>query len=419
MNFLFLFWEIFKAWWWLPLPFLLLKPFLYLWLWQRQSLFSKTVPKTMLEIKFPLEILKPFKAMENVFSGFWAVYDPPNWREKWIEGKYLLSLSLEIVSIEGKTHFFIRTPKALQRLVEASIVSQYPDVEIEEVEDYTEKVPQDLPNKDWDLWGCNFQTIKEDIYPIKTYQTFFEKAEDIREEKRVDPIASLLEGMSQLQKGEQMWIQFIIKPITSAENNILKRAKRKVAQIVGRPPEKSSKPIILEALSLLIFGPPKEEKERALFPEMELTPGEREIVSAIENKTSKYFFEVVIRFIYLGKREVFFKPRIKTPLGFFTQFSTENLNGLKPWGRTITKVNYFFVKRRLFVRKRRLFRLYKERLGPLDPLPSKPGGFEGVIVLNTEELASLFHFPSKKIVPTPFLETIETKKREAPPILPI
>jgi hypothetical protein len=120
----------------------------------------------------------------------------------------------------------------------------------------------------------------------------------------------------------------------------------------------------------------------------------------------------------LGKRDVFFKPHIKTPLSFFTQFSTQNLNGLRPWNRTITRVTYFFVKRRIYVRKRRLFRLYKDRLSPLYPVSSKPGGLEGVIVLNTEELATLFHFPSKAVAVAPFMERLEAKKGEAPPGLP-
>lgn len=416
------FWQIFKAWWWLVLPFLLIKPFLFLWLWWRQQLFTKTVPKIMLEVKIPREILKPIKAMENVFAGFWALYDPPNWKEKWIEGKYLLTLSLEIASIDGKTHFFIRVPKFFRDIVESNIYAQYPEAEIAEVKDYTENVPPDIPNEEYDLWGCSFQTLKEDIYPIKTYAKFFEeRGETIaKEEKRIDPMAGLLEGMAKLGPGEQMWIQILIKPITGAENNIIERGKARVAKIVGRPEKPKVKPIIQEAAEILIFGPKEEEKPlpEIIPPEMKLTPGEREEVSAIEEKIGKYFFETAIRFIYLGKRDVFFKPHIRTPLAFFTQFSTQNLNGLKPWGRTITKVTYFFVKRRLMLRKCRIFRLFKDRLPPLYPLNSKVGGLEGVFVLNTEELATIFHFPSKAVAIAPFMERIEAKKGEAPPGLP-
>lgn len=414
-------WQLLKSWWWVILPFLLVRPFLFLWLWWRQQVWTKKVEKTILEVKIPREILKPIKAMESVFSGFWAIYDPPNWKEKWIEGKYLLTLSLDIVNIDGQTHFFIRVPEKLKKLIESNVYAQYPDAEIAEVPDYTQAVPQDIPNKEWDLWGCSFQTLKEDIYPIRTYKKFFEEKEDVKEEKRIDPMAGLLEGLATLKKGEQLWIQFLVKPVTNLESKIVDRAKEKVNELVHRPKKEKQKPIAQEAAEILVFGPKEEEKkeEKELIPpEMRLTPGERDEVTAIEDKVSKYCFEVGIRFIYLGRREAFFKPHIRTPLAFFTQFSTQNFNGLKPWGRTITKVTYFFVKRRLLLRKRRLFRLYKSRLPPLFPLKSKPGGLEGAIILNTEEMASLYHFPSKAVAQAPFLERLEAKKGEAPPGLP-
>lgn len=415
-------WQIFKAWWWLLLPFLLYHPLLFLWLWWRQQVWTEKVEKTVLEVKIPKEVLKPIKAMENVFSGFWAIYDPPNWKEKWLEGKYLLSLSLDIVSIDGQPHFFIRVPTKLKKLIESNVYAQYPDAEIAEVSDYTQAVAQDIPNKDWDLWGCSFQTLKEDIYPIKTYAKFFEEAGEriTKEEKRIDPLAGLLEGMATLKKDEQLWIQFLVKPIY-LEGKLVDRGKEKVEKLVHRPEKPKQKAIAREAAEILVFGPPKEEEkpERELIPpEMKLTPGEREEVAAIEDKIGKYSFEVCIRFIYLAKRDAFFKPHIRTPLAFFTQFSTQNLNGLKPWGRTITKITYFFVKRRLNLRKKRLFRLYKDRLPPLYPLHSKPGGLEGVFILNTEEMASLFHFPSRIVAQAPFLERLEAKKGEAPPGLP-
>ncbi len=34
-------WEFFLAWWWLPLPFILWKPFSFLWLWWRTDGFLK------------------------------------------------------------------------------------------------------------------------------------------------------------------------------------------------------------------------------------------------------------------------------------------------------------------------------------------------------------------------------------------
>jgi len=410
---------IFNTWWWLPLPFLLKDPFLYLWRRWRKDIWYGKQDFTLLEIRIPKEILKPIKAMERVFDGFWMLYDPANPREKWIDGKLLLCLSLEIVGLGGETHFFIRIPTELRHMFESDIYSQYPEVEISEVEDYTKLVPQNIPNKDWDLWACDYKNEEDDPYPLRTYKEF-ETGTEAKEEKRVDPMAALLEGVAKLKEGEQLWIQMVICPITPKENDWVERGKKIRDELVKRPKKPSRKPIIQEAVEVLITGKPPEvappEEKELIPPEMRLTPGEREIVEGIEGKISKYGFETNIRFIYLAKRDIFFKPNLKLPMGFLNAFSTLNLNRIKPWGKTITKRRTFFTwfldERMVYLRKRKIFRNYVDRNPPLYPLSG------GTFVLNTEELASLYHFPSGVVAPAPFVPRIEAKKAEAPPSLP-
>ncbi|MCX6738309.1 MAG: hypothetical protein NTY11_02755, partial [Candidatus Parcubacteria bacterium] len=227
-------WAIFKAWWWVLPPFLLWKPFLFMWTKWRQDEYAKGVNPILLELKMPAEVDRPFRAMEQVFAGFWMFYDPPDWWEQWWEGKYQVAMAIEVASIGGDIHFYIRTPKSLRNLVESSVYAQYPEVEITEAEDYTKNVPQDIPNKTWDLWGCDYEFIKPDIYPMKTYSKFFEESPAAKEEKRIDPMASLLEGLAKAEPGEQIWVQIRIKPVTNAENNYKDRAKTEVGKLVYR-----------------------------------------------------------------------------------------------------------------------------------------------------------------------------------------
>ena len=63
--------------------------------------------KVLLEIKMPTEVLKPIRSMEQVFSALWAqAYDPPDWWEKWWEGKQNDSIQLEMVSLDGMPHLY-------------------------------------------------------------------------------------------------------------------------------------------------------------------------------------------------------------------------------------------------------------------------------------------------------------------------
>jgi hypothetical protein len=424
-------WAIIKNWWWIFLPLLLYRPFLFCWLWWRKEKWMFSQKKALLEIKMPKEVLKPLRAMEQVFSSIWGnVFDPADWWEKWVDGKGLDNIQLEILSLGGVPHFYIRCSKDRRNAIEASIYSQYPDAEISIADDYTKYVPRDVPNKDWELWGTDYELVKPDVFPLKTYSKFFEEKTEAKEEKRVDPVATLLEGMGKLGPGEQLWVQIDIIPITStgkeAEGGYDFVAEgRKVADKLAKRPEKAQAKSILGGVAdLLITGKPLEEeveREEPLIPvEMKLTPGEREIVAGVEEKVAKRCFKSYIRFIYIAKRDVYFGGAKGIPFGFFNQFCTENLNTLKPWPRTITKIKRYpildFIRaRRLFVRKRGLFFRYVSRFAPLFPKRAQ----KGVFILNTEELATIFHFPGRMVAPAPFVPRVESKKGEAPPGLPM
>jgi hypothetical protein len=412
-------WEIIRTWWWVVIPFILWQPAVYFWLWWREELFLGKQNFILLEIKLPKETLKPIKAMEEVFAGFHAIHDVFVFREKWIEGLIQLSISCEIVSLGGETHFYIRTPEIYRNIIESNIYSQYPEAEISLAKDYTRNVPQNIPNKDWDVWGCDFINSQEDVYPIKTYPKF-ETEREAEEEKRVDPLAGLLDGMATIGPGEQIWLQFIATPVRD-EIPWRKRGRELADKIARRKAVTPLKPMAQEAAEILITGktPGEEvpEEKEIIPPEMKLTPGEREILAAVEEKISKFAFICNVRFFYIGKRDVFFKPRGRFVFGFFKEVSTENLGGLKIWKDTMTKVKsaslWFLDERRLYLRKRKLLRLYRGRLTPLFPREG------GTYVLNTAELATLYHFPSRIVAPAPGVLRAEAKRGEAPPEIPL
>jgi len=203
------------------------------------------------------------------------------------------------------------------------------------------------------------------------------------------------------------------------------KGKKLVDKLVKRPEEPKIKPIILEAGEILVKGPPKEVEERKEFipPEMKLTPGEREIVEAIEKKISKPYFQTAIKVLYLGKGDAYFVPNASIPMGFLNSFLTLNLNRFSPIGKTKTKVQVLKGPR-VYARKKKIFWLYRLRLPPIF-LPEAPIISDywrvkgGTSILNIEEMASLFHFPSRIVAPAPTMERIEAKKGEPPPELPI
>ena len=219
--------------------------FLYLW-WIRWELYYKKMKWILIEIVPPREILKPFRAMEDIFSIFWGVYDGANWREKFCEGELPNApfwFSLELVSFGGEIHFYIRILEVWRSLAESAIYSQYPDAEIKVVDDYTKNISQDIPNKEWDLYGEDYSLKKEDPYPIKTYSMFFEeKPEVVKEEKRLDPISAILESYASLKPTEQFWLQIVAAPIQDKDFPWETRG-RKLADKIARRKEPSGPPL--------------------------------------------------------------------------------------------------------------------------------------------------------------------------------
>jgi hypothetical protein len=113
-----------------------------LWHHYRQENFIMNIKWVLLEIQVPRDVIKSPAAMELIFSnalyhkslkGFW---------EEYMIGAPWLWFSLEIVSIDGKVHFFIRTPTRIRDLVETQIYAQYPQAKVVEVEDYVYNIPQ-------------------------------------------------------------------------------------------------------------------------------------------------------------------------------------------------------------------------------------------------------------------------------------
>ena len=140
-----------------------------------------------------------------------------------------------------------------------------------------------------------------------------------------------------------------------------------------------------------------------------LSPGELDKLKAMERKGTKLGFEANARFIYLAKKDVFSKAKgVAGMFGVLKQCGEYN-SIAKPNKKSKTKVTFFMVKRRSSFRKRKLMRMYKRRLFPTH---------RKAYVLNTEEIATLYHFPGRMAAPAPFVPRIYSKKGEPPPTLP-
>lgn len=405
--------------WWVLIPLGLFFVWREFWVWGLNRMWKKSIEWVLLEIKIPRNILKTPKAMENIFATLHAVYaTEPGFEDIYFKGSHLLWFTFELVGYAGGVHFYVRCPKQHRNLVESALYSEFPDAELSESEDYTALMPDVLPNETYDLWGNDFVLAKPNPYPIKTYPFF----EANVEEQRLDPIAAITEVMSRLKEGEAIWLQYLIRPVSDYWKAEGEEVRDKIMQ---RKKEKEPSAIdalvtgLVQFLKNLSLAPaehpvwPEAAKKDDKMKMLHLSPGERLILEGVENKISKLGFEAAIRFVYIDRQDSFSPANIAATNGAFKQFSTLDMNSFRPLADTITFVTSkklttksWFRKQKLFVRKRLMYDMYKLRWFP--PKFS---------ILNTEELATIFHFPLV-YVEAPLLRRLETRKGEPPPNLP-
>lgn len=406
--------------WWILLPIALFFVLRWVWLNYIYSKFIAGLEWILLEVKFPRDAVKSPKAMEQFFTGLHATEKKIKFKDKYLKGEIPPCFSVEIIGRGGMIHIFIRTQKKFKNLVESSLFSQYPEAEIQEIEDYIGELPAGIPNEDYDMWGTELLLTQPDAYPIRTYPFFFQEKEG---EERTDPLAGLFEFLISLNPKEHAWIQILISP---TNDDWKKEAEKLVAKILGKEVKtsKSGSLVIKETVGWIDafwkgimdfftgFSEQKEEKKEVKDVAAYLSPGQKDAVSAIEANIAKFGFKTIIRYMYWGHTEVFTKDKISAFGGFFKQFSTQNLNGFKPNKKITPGPGKIFKKGKEAKKKKFFIGMYKKRFFPFARFKAR--GF----VFNTEELATIFHIPTK-FVKISKMPTVEAKKGGPPTALPV
>lgn len=406
---------------WYPiwLPLLLGKIFIEIWLKYIRLDFLRRNPGVLLEIRIPSEIEKTPKSMELLFTALWET-GSVEYNETYWEGKVRPWWSFEFVSFGGEVHFYVWTLPKYRNVLEAQIYAQYPTVELIEVPDYTKKKVFRPPHNF--MWGTYFVLQKPDPYPIMTYVDYGLDKET-EEEFKVDPLSTLLEYIGSMKKCEEVWIQILCqayRPFRLIEGKLfkdtdwVKEAQEEVNKIMKRDPQTKSTRQFTEA------GYP-------IVPT--LTEWEKKQVEAIERSINKRAFRCAIRLCYHAEGECFnyrsasvsgllgtFRKPFNSnllngfKLGWYTDISDPTkdfffLFGLRDW--MLSKWQPFYAKYMLDAFRRRSF-FY----APYRNWKSRP------LILTAEELATMYHFPGR-IVTTPTLERIPSKKVEPPANLPV
>jgi hypothetical protein len=198
------------------------------------------------------------------------------------------------------------------------------------------------------------QVSNENYKPIKTFR-----------ELPTDPLAAITSALAKMGKGEAAAVQVLICP---AESEWQKQG----SSFISSTKKQEADP----------------EKAKFKVPAKHL--------EAIENAVSKPGFETTIRIVVVSENEASAKAHLTNINSAFAQFSSD-LNRFS--SRTIRRKGDFMEG--FIYRYAPMFHLFGNR-------PS---------VLNSEELATVFHFPNKQIT-TPHIFWLNAKRAPAPAEIP-
>lgn len=399
---------------WVPIFGVIVWGLTHIWMDFKQGKYAASLKWQVLEVHVPQDAINTPKGMENFFMNLSGVKSAITWREVWLVGKFQAAFSFEIVGSGGQVRFIIRTIDKYRDLVEAALYAQYPEAQITEVEDYVGILAKEYPNEETDVFGSELVFSNKPYFPIRTYKEFEHQGE--KDFRFKDPLLPIIEIMGKMQAKEHFWIQIIIQPPDS--QSLAKEGAEYLNAMMGK--EKKHAPSLLDQLGEGVLWLPKgiltqlagvgwgdghaaEKKDD--FRMFRMTSTERLMMEAVAEKISKVGWKTKIRWLYYGPKKTFRKGLIASSAkGMFATFNHQYMNGLGLSASATTKDDYIWQAWQMPTKQKNLVERYQKRKG---------GEGANWIMMNVEELATLFHFPAAD-ARTPVLGTTGARRAEAP-----
>jgi hypothetical protein len=325
----------------------------------------------VMQILVPRENEKASLAAEQMFASIHGIL------EDHIKCPDVVSFEVASTEEDG-IRFYVVAPQHLSRFIEGQIYAQYPNADIKYVQDYVKK---DSPKEEIFVTTGEIEMEKDYIFPIKTFRSF-----------EVDPLAAITGAMSELNRGEKVWLQIIVRPVSNYWQD---RSKQYITAIrEGRDPNGTGfLTFFVNAIKGIGKALTESSDGKTQKEVVKLVPGQEEELSEIENKMLKVGFEFKVRAVTKADTQIRSEQMLRDVVASFKQFTTAHLNN--------------FIHAVPQKSGKEIYDDYARRYLPKD----EPD------ILNIEELASLFHLPNIS-VETPNIAWSRSKKLEPPMNVP-
>ncbi len=292
----------------------------------------------------------------------------------WLRGR-TDHVALELVVQGGQVSFYVAVPQDMRAFIEQQVQAYYPHALVEQVDDYNLFTPSGVAA------GASLNLSRPSAFGLKTYRQF-----------DADPMGGIVTSLSKVSPQDAAAVQLVVR---SARRSWRREGVRIASEMQqGKSlSQVSHQGAFGKTFSLLgdFLGSSAKAKPKRNEPEKAqhvLTPQEAEMVKGIEQKASKAGLDVTCRVVAVAKDRVTAEGYLEGLVNSFSHYSV-----------------YQYGNRFVFSRPR-------DQTGLLRGFIHRLFENRQTFVLNTEELASLYHFP----VPGSELPSVRwLTARKAPP----
>ncbi|MDO5480651.1 MAG: TraM recognition domain-containing protein, partial [Candidatus Saccharibacteria bacterium] len=284
--------------------------------------------------------------------------------------------SFEIIAKDGFIRYYAIVPAVLTETVRQAIQSAYPTARIEEKREENIFAPRGRVEN---IAGAELTLNKDSYLPIATY-----------EDTKHDASMAILTALSAVKQDEGASVQILYRP---AHKNWSENAKHYLeSKSQGKDTKKTVGGAGIGTIALEILKAPWEVP--AMHEKSEVTEHtdgiKQDEITAITNKMRYPTYETLIRVVASSDTKARSEAILSGILSAFSQFNSPEFNGFK--------VNTMKDPKKLAVDY--TFRFFPMKLN--------------TNVLNSVELASIFHLPEQDAIPSSNVERQLTKQVDGP-----
>jgi hypothetical protein len=286
----------------------------------------------------------------------------------------------EIVGSQGLVYFYATVPYSLVDVIKQAIVSAYPSARLEVVSGHNIFSQVGKINA---TTGGELNLKESFAYPIATFQ-----------DSKRDAMQALLNSLSTLGKEDGAAIQILMRP---ADPSVWRKSAHTLAGKKRKGSEGKSgseKYVSLLRQFVTAFVKPIESAEGKKDSKPELSNLDQAVLDAIDEKTRHPGYEVMIRIVASSNISQRAQAILGNVVAAFALFDAPGKNGFK------------------FSPTKDVEELTTSYIMRFFPQRNKDN------ILNSVELATIFHFPDQRSIPTSQLERQDSKQVDGPRNVP-